>query len=133
MSMLSQQEIDEMAPMFGEMLEDVGFTGVKLERAPLPEAAVKALTSEGKDDDLDVADPAFAEELGYHRVTTDQGTFGIWFQPYVTLDISGTGLDITLFVPEDASAEGMPEGWCFIGVDEGTILKLFEELAKKER
>ena len=127
------QAIAEIVLMTQEMLADAGFTGVKIEPAPLSEETIKALEASAEDDEIPFRDPAFATELHNHRVTTDQGTFGIWFEPYVTLSLAGLGLDAKIFSPPDADDEDMPEGWCLIGIGEGTLERLFIELTKKQR
>jgi|GEM_PF-3593853 len=131
------QAIAEIVILTQEMLVDAGFTGVKLEPAPLSDATIQALeamSEEDEDDEIPFEDAEFAmTELHNHRVTTDQGTFGIWFEPYVTLSIAGLGLDAKRFVPPDASVDDMPEGFCLIGIGEGTFEKLFVELVKKRR
>ncbi len=127
------QAIAEIVKLTEEMLVNAGFTGVKLEPAPLSDATIKVLEAASDDDEIPFTDPAFATELHNHRVTTDQGTFGIWFEPYVTLSIAGLGLDAKLFSPPDADDEGVPDGWCLIGIGEGTFERLFIELTKKQR
>jgi len=127
------QAIAEFVAVTEEMLTDVGFTGVKLEPAPLSEAILASFRADPQSDDIPFEDPVFAEEVHYHRITTDQGTFGIWFEPYVTLDIGGLGLDVKAFLPPEAADVAMPEGWCLIGLEEGVPEKLFEELTKKSR
>jgi hypothetical protein len=116
-----------------EMLTDAGFTGVKLEATALPAATIAAFGDEFEGEDVDPASLEFAKELAYHRVTTDQGTFGLWFEPYPALDLTGLGLDLKAFLPAGASDEDIPEDWSFIGIDEGVPEKLFSELIKKSR
>ena len=92
MPRLDSQAVEEMVKLTLEMLTDAGFTGVKLERAPMSEAVIESFRKEAPGE---VIDPVvFGGETHYHRVTTDQGSFGIWYEPYVTLDLHGTGLDI---------------------------------------
>ncbi len=110
-----------------EGLAEAGFTGIQLAPAQMPDATVAALKS-GEDDDDDEApfdDPAFSEEVAYHRVMTEQGSFGLWFEPYMTLDLSGTGIPIKDFYPPEAASD-IPEGWAFIGLEEDTFRKLFK-------
>jgi hypothetical protein len=130
MSQLTKEALADFVTKTQEMLDKAGFTGVELSPGSPSEEAVAALSEEG-DDENPFGDPKFVEEIGYHRITTDQATFGIWFQPYVTVDIGGLGIDPKAFLPEGASADGMPEGWCLIGLDEGVFEKLFAEISKK--
>ena len=132
MSRFDAQAIAEMVTMVEEMLAKAGFTGVKLESAPMSAHVIKGFQEEDPEEDF--SDPvAFGQEVGYHRITTDQGVFGIWFEPYVTVDIGGLGIDAKVFLPEDAPADDMPDGWCLIGLDEGVLEKLFIEIIKKSR
>ena len=125
------QAIAEFVIMVEGILAAAGFTGVKLEPAPLSEAVLAAFRADPQSDDMPYEDPKFAEEVHYHRITTDQATFGIWFGPYVIVDFGGLGIDAKVFLPEGDTGEGMPEGWCLIGLDEGVMEKLFSEIAKK--
>lgn len=129
---LDARAIAEIAKMTEELFIDAGFTGVKLEPSDLPAATVAALeASSAEDDEIPFADPEFAREVGYHRVSTDQGSFGIWFNPYVILDLQGLSLDVLAFGQQDTDDEALPPGWCFIGLDEDTLPRLLAELAKK--
>ena len=132
MSKLDPEALTHFLEMIGEILAEAGFTGVKLEPST-PTAEAVASLSDDLEDGHAFSDPEFSKEVGYHRVATDQGTFGIWFHPYVTLDLGGLGIDVKVFSPPDASHEGMPEGWCLVALDEGILPKLFVELAKKSR
>lgn len=132
MPRLDAQAIAEMVKMTEELLAAAGFTGVKIERAPMSESVMKAFREEDPDDAPDDAE-SFGEETRFHRVTTEQGSFGIWYEPYVTLELSGTGVDVRELLPRDAEAEEMPEGWSLIGLDEGIPEKLFIALTKRSR
>jgi hypothetical protein len=121
-----QYFIDALA----EGLAEAGFTGISIKSAPMPEATVAALKSGGEDDDeIPFGDPTFAEEVAYHRITTDQGSFGLWLEPYVTLDLAGSGVPVTAFIPAE-QADDVPAGWAFIGLEEQTFKKLHAEFAK---
>ena len=115
-----------------ETLAEAGFTGISLVPSALPEATVASLRSGGDDDEVPFASPAFAEEVGYHRIITDQASFGIWFEPYVTVDLAGTGVSIAAFYPTEAAGD-IPDDWYFAGFDEDVFKTLFVELAKKSR
>lgn len=121
------------AEMIREGLAEAGFTGIHVAPAQMPDATVAALKSGGDDDDeIPFGDPAFSEEVAYHRVTTDQGSFGVWFEPYLTLDLSGTGVPIKDFYPPEAVSE-IPEGWAFIGIEEDAFRKLFTAFTAQGR
>jgi hypothetical protein len=135
MSKFDAQAIEEIVTLTREMLVDAGFTGVKIEASPMPNATIEALEAQSAaegDDEIPFRDPEFAKEIHYHRVTSDQGAFGIWFEPYVTVDLHGLDLDIKAFLPPEAAAD-VPEGWCLIGMDDGVPERLFIELVKKRR
>jgi len=125
------QAIAEIVAMTQELFTDAGFTGVKLERAPMSDAVIESFRQEEPDEEFDPV--AFGEEVHYHRVTTDQGCFGIWFEPYVTLDLYGTGLDLKEILPEEADTDGMPDGWSLIGLDQETPERLLAAFVKKRR
>ena len=131
MGRYTKEDAAEMAAMIEEALGHVGFTGAKLARAPVSEDVLQGLREEEPDEEFDPV--AFGDEIHYHRVTTDQGSFGIWFEPYPTLDLYGTELDLKDILPADADTEGMPEGWSLIGLDEETLERLFAAFEKKQR
>ena len=125
------QAIAEIVVLTQELFTDAGFTGVTLERAPMSDAVIESFRQEEPDEEFDPA--AFGEEVHYHRVTTDQGSFGIWFEPNVILDLYGTGLDIKEILPEGTDTEGMPDGWALIGFDEHAPERLLAAFVKKRR
>jgi hypothetical protein len=134
MARFSPQDIEEIVKLLIEGMTEAGFTGVKCERSPLPEASWKILDVDsqkmGYDEPIDPAQ--FAEESHYHRVATDQGAFGLWIEPYVTLDLEGTDVAQALLPPEIRDEPDFWD-WCFIGLEEHTFEQLFSELTKGSR
>ncbi|MEK7131413.1 MAG: hypothetical protein AAB797_01600 [Patescibacteria group bacterium] len=68
-------------------LKNAGFTGIVAKRAPLPQNMAPPSLSRGE------TLKSLGDRDHYCRVTTDQGEFGIWTEPYFGLDLHGTGLN----------------------------------------
>lgn len=132
MRVYTKRELAKIAGLMMQGMEEAGFTGIKIDRADMPQASFDNLMQEDKEAGEDLPSIAdFSSEVCYYRVATDQGSFGFWLQPYPTLDLTGTGLDIKTFMPSGQDLSGLPPDWCFIGMDEDIFKQLFEAFAKK--
>src|SRR5689334_18893463 len=115
MQVYTKRELAKIVDLMAQGMREAGFTGIKIERSDLPQASWDAFTEE--DAEEDAPSPAdLSSELVCHRVTTDQGGFGLWLQPYPTIDICGTGLDPKAFFPADQDLSDLPSDWGFIGM-----------------
>jgi hypothetical protein len=133
MTRFSESDVHEIVHFLTEALTEAGFTGTKFERGLLPQASWEILTGESRVDKEDVPMPeTFSEEIIYHRVTTDQGTFGLWLEPFITLDLGGTGVAKSFLTHEVADNTALAD-WCFFGLEQNTFKKLFTEFAKNRR
>jgi hypothetical protein len=114
-----------------EMFESAGFEDVQLTQAALP-AHMLDWIAEDCEEDEDERELA-AQELGYYRVETKQGAFGVGMAAYPFLDLHGTGASLTeLFeeytheIPKDAVAivplTGEPQ----------QLLRLWQLMTKKQ-
>lgn len=132
MQVYTKRELDKIVELMTQGMQEAGFTGIKIERADLPQASWDAFTEEDEEEDKrSLAD--LSSELVYHRVTTDQGSFGLWLQPYPTVDICCAGLDLKSFFPPGQDLSALPSDWGFIGMDEDIFKQLFGEFAKAGR
>lgn len=133
MSGFTESEIQDILKFLTEGLAEAGFTGTKFERAVMPLASWEILTRESRTGKTAEPMPEeFSDEIIYHRVTTDQGKFGLWLEPFITLDLGGTGV-AQAFLPSEVGANPGLGDWCFIGLEEATFMKLFIEFIKKSR
>lgn len=132
MQVFSQRQLAAVVGSMTQGMTEAGFTGITVIRQDIPQASLDALWSEEDSEEDKPDDPAaFSAEIVYHRVKTDQGEFGFWLSPYPTLDISGMGLDFSVFLPADQDSGDVPKDWAFIGMHEDVFKDLFAELAKK--
>ena len=132
MQTFSKSQLAAVIGSITQGMTEAGFTGISVDRQDLPQASLDALWAEEDSEEDKPDDPAaFAAEIVYHRVKTDQGEFGFWLSPYPTLDLSGTGLDFSAFLPADTDPNDVPKDWAFIGMHEDVFKDLFAEFAKK--
>jgi hypothetical protein len=117
---------DETEPQaFVEVFTELGFTEVAAEKVPLPAHVVRAMKDEEDDDD------ELAEAIGlmtYLKITTGEGTFGVFIAAYPVLDLTGTGVtyeDLTGTKLKDAGS--WPD---MIGFGEERDILKFRDLLK---
>ncbi len=112
-----------------EMMLAAGFTGVRIEMTKTPAHLLEWAGSEDPDD----FDPeALEAECAYYRVTTDQGSLGVWKAAYLTIDLTGTGIELKDIAPEMADApDGFPP---ILGLDgePAVLLKLWQLMVKRQ-
>jgi hypothetical protein len=133
MSRFSESDVDEIVLLLTEGLVDAGFTGTKIERATLPQASWEIFTRESRtDEEVEPMPAGFSQEILYHRVTTDQGSFGLWLEPFFTLDLKGSGVE-KAFLTDEAKEDPTLIDWCFVVLEENTFMRLFIEFTKKSR
>lgn len=119
------------------MFTESGFTGVRVEIAPVPQHLVDwiASDSDAKDEEEGFAQSVAAESQ-YLRVVTDQGTVGIWTAVYPMLDLHGTGIRPTELCPEGIPGP-MPtdDSLPFVNFypDPALLLRLWQQLVKKQQ
>lgn len=88
-----------------DVLKKAGFTGVQVQRTPLP-PHLMGLFEPGELTGPNPAEDA-GREMNYLRIVSDQGEFGLWTEPYFTLDLNGTGLSCDDFVGDQDESEGL--------------------------
>lgn len=108
---------------FQQILEGFGFRDVKVEPIPPPQHVRDWAAEDDEDEEGELDD--VMNELTYLRVTTSQGTFGIMLAAYPALDLTGTGVTYKDLVPD---AEGVPDGFSFIGFGEEEDIVKFRQL-----
>ena len=111
------------------ILEKAGFTGIGTKAAPLPDYLMSMFGS-------GVQDPNRAEEsgrqMGYLRIKTDQGEFGLWSSPYPFLDVHGTGLNWGDLGYRGKIEELPPEMRVIVGLDDITLLLFRQRLVQRK-
>lgn len=119
-----------MAMAAKEALETAGFTGVTLTPAAFTRNTISWILGNREGDQPDPFE--LSKKIGYHRVTTDQGTFGVWFLPAPMIDIDGTGIKPIELWQAGSQVAHWPLSWGIVEFNDGVPERLFLALTKRK-
>lgn len=117
-----------------QMLKGHGFEDVHVEAVPTPQY----LKDYEKKELAEIGSLATEEEPKntapqYYRVATKQGIFGIIMGEYLLVDLTGTGIPLSEFIPEEDVADLPPDiPPCIEFEDSEQLLLLWQLLTKKK-
>ncbi|MFA5133665.1 MAG: hypothetical protein WC459_02575 [Patescibacteria group bacterium] len=119
-----------------KMLEEHGFENVDIGTLAVPQnlsdSLKKALIEEGEDGET-LSGEELGSEFEYYRVTTKQGTFGLFMGLYPMLDLTETGILLSEFLPVEDAADIPPDFPPLVGFgDSEQLLLLWQLLTKKK-